>query len=79
MEVERVKKTYIAKKINLPKRNKTNAYLDEYWEAVRTAKTKYCHGIKEAREFCGIKLHYSNNAKAWWGLAKDVECMVKEV
>ena len=70
-----MKKTYIAKKINLSNINNTN----EYWEAIRTAKTKCCHGIKEAREFCGIRLHYSNNAKAWWGLTKDVECMVKEV
>ena len=70
-----MKKTYIAKKINLSDINNTN----EYWKVVRTAKTKYCHGIKEAREFCGIKLHYSHNAKSWWGLTKDVECMVKEV
>lgn len=70
-----MKKTYIAKKINLSNINNTN----EYWEAIRTTKTKCCHGIKEAREFCGIKLHYSNNAKAWWGLTEDVECMVKEV
>lgn len=70
-----MKKTYIAKKINLFNINNTN----EYWEVVRTAKTKYCHGIKEAREFCEIKLHYSNNAKAWYGLTKDVECVVKEV
>lgn len=70
-----MKKTYIAKKINLPKCNNTNAY----WEATRRATTKYCYGIKEAREFCGIRLHYSNNAKAWWGLTKDVECIVEEV
>ena len=70
-----MKKTYIAKKINLSNINNTN----EYWEAIRTTKTKCSHGIKEAREFCGIRLHYSNNAKAWWGLTKDVECMVKEV
>lgn len=70
-----MKKTYIAKKINLSNINNT----DEYWKVVNKAKTKYCHGIKEAREFCEIKLHYSNNAKAWWGLTKDVECIVKEV
>lgn len=70
-----MKKTYIAKKINLSNINNTN----EYWEATRRATTKYCHGIKEAREFCEIKLHYSNNAKAWWGLTKDVECIVEEV
>ena len=70
-----MKKSYIAKKINLSNINNTN----EYWEVVKRAKTKCCHGIKEAREFCGIRLHYSNNAKAWCGLTKDVECMVKEV
>lgn len=70
-----MKKTYIAKKINLSDINKTN----EYWEVVRTAKTKYCHGIKEVREFCEIKLHYSHNAKCWCGLTKDMECIVKEV
>lgn len=70
-----MKKTYIAKKINLLKCNNTN----EYWEAVRTATTKYCHDIKEAREFCEIKLHYSNNAKVWWGLTEGVECIVKEM
>lgn len=42
----------------------------------RNIGTYYVKGLKQARELCGIPLHYSYNAGGFVGYANNRECYV---
>jgi hypothetical protein len=40
--------------------------------------TKYCKGIKELRKYTNYSIHYSYNAKGWFGIDNNIEYIAKE-
>ena len=66
--------TYRVKRIH---RNPNMSY-SEYWNMVFNAPIHHCTGIKELREYCGGKLHYSKQAGAYMGINNNIEYVAEK-
>lgn len=42
-------------------------------EDIKNAPIQECKGLKEVRELCGGKLHYSRNADAYMGINGNIQ------
>lgn len=48
--------------------------IDWRYKNGRIVSQRIISGLKKAREHCPVKLSWSRNAKAFWGLRKNIEC-----